>query len=37
MLKGAGLDTLWHQAAALVVLTIIMLALAVRNFKLKLA
>ncbi|MFH2054597.1 MAG: ABC transporter permease [bacterium] len=36
MLKGAGLDTLWIQAVALVILTLVMLGLAVKNFKLKL-
>jgi ABC-2 type transport system permease protein len=36
MLKGSGIDTLWIQAAALVVLTVIMLMVAVKKFKLKL-
>ena len=36
MLKGSGIDTLWIQAAALVVLTVVMLVVAVKRFKLKL-
>lgn len=36
MLKGAGLDTLWPQALALVILTLVMLGVAVKKFKLKL-
>ena len=35
MLKGAGLDVLWPQAAALVSLTIVLLGIAAKKFKIK--
>ena len=35
MLKGSGIGVLWPQAAALVILTIVLLGIAIKKFKLK--
>jgi len=35
MLKGSGIDVLWPQAAALVVMTVILLAVASKKFKIR--
>lgn len=36
MLKGAGVDILWKEAVALIVITLVLLGIAIRKFKLKL-
>jgi ABC-2 type transport system permease protein len=35
MLKGSGIDVLWPQAAALVLLTVVLLGVATKRFRLK--
>lgn len=35
MLKGSGIDVLWPQAAALVVITVVLLGIATRRFRLR--